>query len=110
MERSELTQEHLKSILDYDPSTGVFTWKMTNPSRSCIKGKRAGYEGKDGYRNIKIKSVKYREHILACLYMTGQFPKESVDHIDQVRSNNAWSNLREVTHAENCLNKGYCTI
>ncbi len=106
MERSELTQDLLKSLLDYDPSTGVFSWKVTNTTRSCIKGRRAGYEGKDGYRNIKIMGVKYREHILACLYMKGQLPKESVDHIDQVRSNNTWSNLREVTHAENCLNKG----
>ena len=35
---------------------------------------------------------------------TGKWPIGDIDHIDHNESNNAWNNLREVSHAENTLN------
>lgn len=32
---------------------------------------------------------------------------EEIDHIDRIRDNNLISNLRSVTHKENCLNSGF---
>ena len=36
--------------------------------------------------------------------MTGQWPKEEIDHKDTDKNNNKWVNLREATHAENNQN------
>ena len=36
--------------------------------------------------------------------MTGEFPKEDMDHIDHIKTNNKWSNLREVSNQENHKN------
>lgn len=37
--------------------------------------------------------------------MTGSWPKEQIDHINHVRSDNRWINLREATNQENCKNR-----
>jgi uracil phosphoribosyltransferase len=43
--------------------------------------------------------------------MTGDWPRDQIDHIDGNRDNNCWSNLREASNAENSKNrptaKGY---
>ena len=96
-----LTQEHLKSVLHYNQLTGVFAW-VSSPRNGWI-GKRAGNSMKSCYVNIGVCGVLYLAHRLAFLYMKGSIPKE-VDHINRVRSDNSWCNLREVTHSENCKN------
>lgn len=99
---NDLTQEYLKSILHYDPETGIFTWVT---SRSKVQaGEIAGSLNDKGYIKIKIDWKKYSAHRLAVLYMTGVWPIEQVDHEDLDKSNNKWSNLREATNAKNKLN------
>jgi hypothetical protein len=48
----ELTAERLRELLDYDPETGVFRWKMNRR-----RGKVAGTLRPDGYRQIGIDGV-----------------------------------------------------
>ena len=43
-------------------------------------------------------------HRLAFLYMKGTIP-EYVDHINRIRTDNRWLNLRACTSSENTLNK-----
>lgn len=102
-----MTQDELKSRLHYDPETGVFTW-LDNPDlRGCVRsrlcGKEAGCVTEKGYVRIRIGDKGHRAHRLAFLYMYGYMPEE-VDHIDGDTKNNAISNLRGVTHAENLRN------
>ncbi len=97
-----MQQSLLLSLLVYDKDTGIFRWLKT---RSTVRaGDVAGYI-KDGYIVIGLCGKGYKAHRLAFLYMTGSFPVSEVDHIDQCRSNNSWSNLRlatRVTNARNC--------
>jgi len=102
-----LTQEYLKSILKYYPKAGVFTWLKSTNGRIVV-GDSAGTLS-DGYVKISIKTEtrkKYFAHRLAWLYMTGEWPKDQVDHINRMRNDNRWRNLRECNNTQNQINVG----
>jgi hypothetical protein len=71
-------------------------------------GKRAGSLRPDGYRNITVnldgKRKSYLEHRLCFYYMTGKWPSE-IDHVNRIKDDNSWTNIRECTRAENNWNK-----
>lgn len=101
----ELTQGKLKELLNYDPDTGIFTWKVRKAHRVKI-GDIAGVVNKDsGYRQIRIDERLYLAHRLAWLYVHGEFPKNETDHINHKRDDNRICNLRDVTQVENFQNK-----
>lgn len=52
-----------------------------------------------------IHGYHYKASRLAWLYMTGEWPKYEMDHINHVKDDNRWVNLRDVTPAENCANR-----
>jgi hypothetical protein len=93
-----LTAECLRELLHYDPETGVFTRRVRDA------GKAAGWLNYDGYPLIWLGRRHYRAHRLAWLYMTGEWPKRQIDHIDGHRANNRWLNLREATQTMNNMN------
>jgi len=101
-----LTQEYLKSILHYDPLTGEWIW-IINKGPTAPAGSHAGtlHKGKcSGYIEIMIDGITYKAHILAFLYMTGELPKDLVDHKNGIRSDNEWTNLREATQSQQSQN------
>jgi hypothetical protein len=99
-----ITQCELKQLLHYDINTGIFTWKVSRGNQLAI-GSIAGGKNDDGYVKIRIGKKKYAAHRLAWLYVMGIWPADQLDHRDGNRSNNAFSNLRECTNAQNCENK-----
>lgn len=66
-------------------------------------GDIAGSLNTHGYVGIKVFGKLYLAHRLAYLYMLGETPDE-VDHINHIRADNRWVNLRDVTRSENCKN------
>ncbi|MFA7308089.1 MAG: HNH endonuclease [Hyphomicrobium sp.] len=119
----EITADYVRSILDYDPETGVFTWKQRPPEmfrdtafrpkeNTCdiwntrFSGKISGWPNGHGYIEFSILGKKCLAHRIAWLYMTGEWPKHQIDHVDCDRSNNTFSNLRKATHGENQRNCG----
>jgi hypothetical protein len=75
-----LTQLRLRELLDYDPATGIF---RSRRSQSKLKiGDVAGVINTHGYNIIGVDGERLRGARLAWLYMTGEWPKEHVDHIN----------------------------
>jgi hypothetical protein len=104
---TSLTQIELKTVLSYDPSSGVFRWRNKICKR-VVPGTVAGWKSDKGYIKITLHGVDYFAHRLAWLYMTGAWPNDVVDHRDGQRDNNRWTNLRDTTHQENMQNRTRC--
>jgi hypothetical protein len=91
-----LTAKLVRELLDYDPSTGYFTWKETR-SRLAIKGDEAGTlrVDKSGKKYLMIV-ISGRGHVanrLAWLHVHGEWPPGRLSAIDGDLSNTRLENL-----------------
>ena len=73
-------------------------------STNVIVGRTAGSKTKGGYIAIQIDRKIHRAHRLSFLFMEGYFPENDVDHINRVKHDNRWCNLRHVSHQCNLRN------
>ncbi len=104
----KLSAEYVRSILEYDPVTGVFRWKWRvslSPAWSVRwAGRAAGFTVR-GHTQIQIGGSNFYAHRLAWLHVHGEWPPEQVDHINGDRSDNRLANLRLANNSENGCNK-----
>lgn len=96
-----VSPEEIRRLLAYDPETGVLTWTARHSIRIKHAGAVAGTIDRLGYVLISIKYRRVRGHTLAWVIQTGAYPENEIDHINGVRSDNRWANLRE---ADRCIN------
>ena len=101
--RNDLSAEYVRSILSYDPETGIFRFLIRKGGRASV-GKIAGSLDKKKYHKLKIDGVLYNASRIAWLYVTGEWPSDLIDHIDRDPSNTRFANLREATYSENARN------
>jgi hypothetical protein len=101
-EKRPLTAEVLRTLVHYDPETGLFKWKTQSWPRNPgpIEQKTP-----KGYTRFSVLNKRYMAHRLAWLYVTGAWPRGQIDHINGDRSDNRWANLRDVTPSENARNR-----
>lgn len=102
-----ISVSELRQLLDYDPQTGIFTWKL--PGRRMRVGAIAGNTSRDVGRNtayvtIRINHRGYYAHRLAWFYVYGSWPSGQIDHIDLDGTNNRMANLRLATVKQNAAN------
>lgn len=98
------SQEKLKDLVIYCPLTGIMINRVYAGARSPAGAIRGGLTDA-GYLATTVGKKHYRIHVLAWLYMTGDWPKNQIDHINGIRSDNRWCNLRDVTVRENRQNQ-----
>lgn len=99
----------LRELLIYEPDTGHLYWRVRAGRYGRIQpGSVAGGVNRTtGYHNVKLPKAKWPvpTHRIAWAWMTGEWPEHEIDHINRVRSDNRWINLRKATLQENMLNK-----
>jgi len=95
--------QRIHELLMYDSETGNFTWKVTKSS-TAVAGQRAGSVNAHGHVNLQIDRKMYAAHQLVFLIHRGYIPKE-IDHINRVKTDNRWVNLREATFRLNAINQ-----
>lgn len=99
-----LTYERLVELLSYDSSTGFFQW--VKQRRGTSVGAKAGSEQSNGYISIRVDYVLHSAHRLAILFITGKMPDQNmeIDHINGIRTDNRYANLRVVSRTVNSQN------
>ena len=104
-------QADVRAALDYDPVSGMLTWRhrleRSRHWNTRHAGTPAGYgtrQANTSYLQINLNGRKLFGHRLAFLWMTGAMPHE-VDHRDMNGLNNSWVNLRSCTRSQNKANR-----
>lgn len=102
-----LTQEMLFENFIYDEKTGNLYWKVkrspTTKLSSPISSKnRHGYIQVCTKLSGKVKNYSVHRLIWKMIYGVDA---KNIDHIDGDRTNNRISNLRDVTHQQNMMNR-----
>ena len=98
-----LSLHYLKSILDYNPMTGLFKW-LIDIGNGINANDTAGTLHSNGYVYITIDGKMYRAHRLAWFYYYENDAPTEIDHKNRIRNDNRIDNLRLITHINNLRN------
>lgn len=102
-QKEKLTQKRVRELLDYDPETGLLTWKV-NRRGSAKAGDVIKSVNGAGYVQLAIDSKTYLAHRVIWLWNYGYFPEKQVDHINRIKVDNRLCNLREIASSCNVQN------
>ncbi len=93
-------KKHILKYYKYNPKTGMVTGR---------RGKTIGTKNEWGYLRISVRiNKKYfllKIHRMAWVLFYKKWPKNHIDHINGIRTDNRIKNLRDVTRRENGSNR-----
>ena len=116
-----ISPEYLAETLNYDPLTGLLTWKE-RPASHFKSGKKsaehqaaiwnAKFQGKTaflqvgnhGYNTSTLSGKRLSAHRVSWAIYHGAWPDAEIDHINGIKTDNRIENLRSVTRSENMRN------
>ncbi len=118
--REPISAAVLHDLLEYNQETGFLVWKVRDcslfqPNTKTAKHQaaiwNARYAGKaaltakvHGYAAGKVFDVQVKAHRVIWAMKTGEWPDGEIDHINGVRGDNRWCNLRHVQRSINARN------
>jgi hypothetical protein len=107
MPKERMPVELVRELFSYKKSTGELIWRVA-PSWGVKIGDRAGtvHTDETGYvsRQVGYKRRIYVASHLIWAWMTGEWPKRSIDHKNNDALDDRWENLREATQTEQMRN------
>lgn len=92
-----------RRIVHYDPVTGQLSLAENRGSRKA--GNTCGSLKSNGYVYVSWDKRTVQAHRFIWFWMTGEWPKSCIDHVNCVKTDNRWSNLREATYTQNHYNR-----
>lgn len=98
----------IDQLLAYDPSTGIFRWKVDR-YRQRIAGEVAGSNDGRGYIKICVMKRQIGAHRLAWFLTHRVWPHGVIDHINGDKGDNRLANLRDVSVSANQQNRRKAT-
>lgn len=99
-QRTPITHTELLKWLHYDPESGTFTRLKYGKGRNCpISSTHV-----NGYLRVTVSGERFLAHRVAWFYVTGSWPDGFIDHINGVRNDNRFKNLRVASRFENQSN------
>lgn len=104
--------EYLRECFDYDPETGILTWKERPRSHFAtdkghavalakFAGKTAGGKTRFGYLVVRVCATSILVHRAIWAMYYGAWPSKQIDHVNLNRADNRVNNLKEATNLEN---------
>jgi len=112
MSVTEPSIDIINASFEYDPDTGVITWKDRPWVRPCVnarvRGTPAGAKT-DNYNRIAVvidgKTRYLFGHRIAWMLYYGEWPDGEIDHKDGDGNNNRIANLRRADSQKNKFNR-----
>lgn len=95
--------DRLRALFVYDPETGIVSRRIAHFGRPA--GAVVGTLNRGGYLVVSVDRKLLYLHRIALALTTGAWPLAEIDHIDGLKSNNRWANLRDVDRSTNCQNR-----
>ena len=126
------TPETLRQLLRYEPETGKLFWRERGPE--WFNNRAAGtpqekaarwnmrWAGKMAFKSIDSlgyhqsrigfygKPVQLRAHRVIWAIQTGSWPSSDVDHVNRIKTDNRWINLRVATRSQNLANRSVAGV
>lgn len=98
-----LTQGELRNQIEYNELTGLWRWRYPYGIQKKNSGWFAGTPDSDGYLRVFIDGKAYSGHVLAWLYVYGEY-RLHLDHENRIKSDNRINNLRPSNKSNNAIN------
>jgi len=113
---NELSLDYINECVEYNNETGELVWKTRPAHHFNTVGKCNEFNNKypgttitgisgNGFISFKANGIKNYAHRVVWKLMTGEYPKQTIEHIDGNKLNNRWENLRELTISKKSTDK-----